>query len=232
MIGTRLNHNHTYLILIRNNDGFACILGTPDTINRYQVLAHTQFAYDDSIITHQKIMNIHRVVDDMRTFIHPYRHMNLYLLCAFDTSYIQEQFIISTHASLTSTAFMLESPEQFVWESQYLYTQDNGMHVFYACGLARERIFQYQLCAHMLNIPLTITTSSWSAHLALYRYLAGAAYHRQQLHTILNTHHYRIDTVCSSEMVYQITSGISIDRITTHPYLKTAIALMILGETS
>lgn len=104
-----------------------------------------------------------------------------------------QEHIFSTHTPDPSLdQFPLPHNPSWHWEKSYLFSRDH-QHYFYLCGIKKYLLFQYQLLAIRMKIPLAIITSESIALLHCFRSLFGSIYRPNHLAEAMALHHDRIE---------------------------------------
>lgn len=133
---------------------------------------------------------------------------------------------------LSATMLMQQAPDPLIWDSCYLYPSDHTLHTFYACGLPRELLLQYDILSRMANITMSTLTSSWYAQLSLYKTMQGSAFRRANLAQTLMTHHHTWNNLLNRDMLQRmITIPTRYNHDENLPHIRTALGLFIIGNS-
>jgi hypothetical protein len=180
---------------------------------------------------HLRLFNISKISHNIAAFIKAHGAQHSFVSCALTGSGITELIMREPEPTISATQLMQQAPDPLIWDSCYLYPNDNALHTFYACGIPRELLLQYTIMARMTSLSLSTLTSAWYAHLQLYKTMQGPAFRRVNLAHTLAAHHHRWHDLLHRDMLYRM---IAIPPAYKHddelPYIRTALGLFIMGN--
>jgi hypothetical protein len=231
MIGQLIRNRH--LLITCDERAVSCSIIAPSSgIAPYHLVAYQRFPLNHHEIMHLRLFNISKISHHIAAFIKAHQAHHAFVSCALTGSGITELIMREPEPTISATQLMQQAPDPLIWDSCYLYPNDNALHTFYACGISRELLLQYNLMARMTSLSLNILTSTWYAHLQLYKAMQGPAFRRVNLAQTLTAHHHRWHDLLPRDMLYRM---IAIPSAYKHedelPFIRTALGLFIMGNT-
>lgn len=228
MIGKLIRNRH--LLITCDESAVSCSIITPAKgLTPYQLSAYQRFPLNHHEIMHLRLFNISKISLHIQAFIKAHSAYNSFVSCALTGSGITELIMREPEPTISATQLMQKAPDPLIWDSCYLYPNDNALHTFYACGIPRELLFQYTIMARMASLSLSTLTSAWYAHLQLYKSIQGPAFRRVNLAHTLAAHHHRWHDLLPRDMVYRmITIPSAHQKEEELPYIRTALGLFMM----
>ena len=231
LIGQLIRNRH--LLITCDEHALSCsVITRASGIAPYQLIAYQRFPINHHEIIHLKLFNITKISHHIAAFIKAHRAYHSFVSCALTGKGITELIIREPEPTISATQLMQQAPDPLIWDSCYLYPNDNALHTFYACGIPRELLLQYSIMARMTSLTLSTLTSAWYAQLCLYQAVQGSAFRRVNLANTLTTHHHRWQDLLPRDMIYRMISIPSTYRHDDEiPYIRTALGLFIMGNS-
>jgi len=143
---------------------------------------------------------------------------------------IIEQFVPVETATPTPDQFHLKKNKNCIWDYTFLYPTYNGQFIFYASGIKREKLFQYQLLAMKNKLNLISITTATMALLNLYHYSKGKHFRHSQLGIELEQNNQKIEHVIPTSIIDDIVyidPSINVNIKTDASSLLCALGLFI-----
>jgi len=154
------------------------------------------------------IFNPSRISTLIQHFVSTHQLKNAFVLFCLSGPSVIGQFISFNTATPDPEQFashnknksIQDKPtwDKLIWDYVYLYPTDNGQFMFYAAGIKRELIFQYQLLALRNNLNLITITPAAIALLGLYKHSKGSQFRHSQLGIELAQYNNRIEQLFDS----------------------------------
>jgi len=119
------------------------------------------------------------------------------------------------------------------WQHSYLYPDNKGKFVFYACGVSRGICLQWQLIAQMVGVPLEMLVGDRMSALALYQALYGGAFRQSQLAVHMARTDQAIEKLFTTDTLARflfVPRTVAVDRATALQPLLTTCGLALLGS--
>lgn len=230
MIGQLIRNRH--LLITCDERALSCsVIKRAPGLTPYQLTAYQRFPLNHHEIMHLRLFNISKISHHITAFIKAHRAYNAFTSCALTGSGITELIMREPEPTISATQLMQQAPHPLIWDSCYLYPNDNALHTFYACGISRELLLQYNIMARMASLRLSTLTSAWYAQLQLYKSMQGPAFRRVNLAQALTAHHHRWHDLLPRDMVYRMISiPPAYNREEELPFIRTALGLFIMGN--
>lgn len=128
----------------------------------------------------------------LANFIKQYQLTNSFISIALCPPIIYQDMISLSNASPYPRDFDTKKLHQLIWDYQYLYTLDDGNHLFYVKGIQKPHYFEYQLLAQKSDLKLIALTSMYAVHLKAYEQWQGKAFRNTKLSVDLAKCKYQI----------------------------------------
>jgi hypothetical protein len=172
------NHNvFAYIFTPRIITG--CWLSLHRENNRIQLRSYHKKIIDHLELEHLYIFNPTRIGSLIASWYHATKQ-KMPIAYALAGPSIYEKIVPTTTAHPTPNQLPISPALHLQWEHAYLYSYDSA-HYFYLCGIQKTLLFQYQLLAIRMQLPLHSITTQGMALLDIYRYLFGSTYRPAQL---------------------------------------------------
>lgn len=166
----------------------------------FTIRALEEFEFSSPCISNLTIGNMTQIKKSLKSFFNTQKLLNAYTIFSLTASGLYER-VISLNTEVPQVDHLQNnSAKKMIWDYLPLgFNQSNGKTNYYACGITREQLFQYQLLAITTNVncisivpqrialitaskyvnPEHIATSSITNHASLQNYLN---YSLQQAH--------------------------------------------------
>ena len=167
------------------------------------------------------ISNMSFVQQQIKTFVVNYKLENAFFSLCITGPKVEERLTRLKKATPTTSDFTYLGLQKFIWDFSYLYTDEQGEHVFAISGIKREQLFQYQLLALQLSMNLVTITTPLNTLLHIYRYMQGPAYRQAKLGMDLQEHHNKLESYFTQAMSSRI--------IQVNQSIESKIALHMAG---
>lgn len=229
LFGDLIRNRH--LLITLDDRALVCSIITQRSDNQYALIAYQRFTLTHHELVHLRIYNISTISNLITAFIKAHNAQHAFVSCALTGPGITETIMQAHEPRLSATMLLPQSPQPLIWNSCYLYPTDHTLHTFYACGISRELLLQYQLLARMSNITFNIITSSWYAHLQLYKIMQGSAFRRAHLGQALAPHNHQWHNLLNRDMLHRmITIPVHYNSDSELPFIRTALGLFIMSS--
>lgn len=231
MLGHLIRNRHLLLTIDEHN--LSCSIIKPSSgIAPYELVAYQRYNFSHHEIMHSRFFNISKVSHAIATFIKAHHAYHTFVSCALNGPGITQLITHMPEPTLSATMLLQHSPDPLIWDSCYLYANDHAQHTFYACGIPRELLLQYQLLTRMAHITFSTLTSSWYAHLQVYKKIQGPAFRRARLGQALTDHYHNWDTLLHPDVMRRlITIPAAYNTQEELPFIRTALGLFIMGNS-
>lgn len=156
-----------------------------------------------------------------------------FVACALRGPSLFEQFVTLPHAHAKRDHFTQTELNSLVWDFQYLYFIDGGLHTYYVAGFAHQLILQYQLLAIRASLNMIALTTQQMGLLHLYKFQRGHSFRSSQLAIDMLQHHNITDYLCTLDTlnrILHIPGHLKIDQHKELRYLLAACGLYIGKE--
>lgn len=230
-LGHLIRNRH--VLITYDDSNLSCSIIAPSkAAARYSLQAYQRFPLTQHEILQLRMYNMSAISQHINTFIKTHHAQNAFVSYALNGMGLTELLMRAPEPRLSATMLLQQAPQPLIWDSCYLYPTDHTLHTFYACGIPRELLLQYQLLARMTQSSLSTLTSSWYAHLRLYKAIQGSAFRRTHLAHTLIMHEHRWNNLLNRDMLYRMIF------IPAHhnndaelPFIRTALGLFIMGTS-
>ncbi len=231
IVGHLIRDRH--LLITFDQQAFSCSIISPSS----GAAPYALTAYQRYTLTHQEMLrlrfyNMSTISQSIAAFIKAHDAQNAFVSCALNGPGITELIMRAPEPTLSATMLLQESPDPLIWDSCYLYPTDHALHTFYACGIPRELLLQYHILARMANLNVSTLTSSWYAHLNLYKKMQGPAFRRVHLAQTLASHNHHWNNLLNRDILARmITIPLHYKNDDELPFIRTALGLFIIGNS-
>lgn len=141
---------------------------------------------------------------ELKCFTESYNLTHSFMSIALHSPFVHEELIRLSHASPSSNDFNSQTLKKMYWEYRYLHSLDNGQHLFYVAGIARELLFTNQLLAYTQNLNLLCITSGYMSLIAAYKALFGPSFRKSQLAIALAKSEYNIENCMHNDSLSRL----------------------------
>ena len=230
-LGHLIRNRH--LLLTFDEENLSCSIITPcASIAPYALNAYQRYPLTHHEMMQLRMFNITAISHHITAFIKSHNVQHAFVSCALSGPGITELIMRAPEPRLSATMLLQQAPNPLIWDSCYLYPTDHALHTFYACGMPRELMLQYQILSRMANITMSTLTSSWYAQLQLYKKIQGPAFRRVHLAQTLAKHHHSWNNLLNRDLLQRM---IAIPPRYNHtedlPHIRTALGLFIIGNS-
>jgi hypothetical protein len=231
MVGHLIRNQHLLLTVDKNN--LSCsIIARSQGHAPYELAAYQRYTLAHHEIMQLRFYNISKISQYIGAFIKAHHAHHAFVSCALNGPGITQLIMRSPEPSISATMLLQQSPDPLIWDSCYLYPTDHALHTFYACGIPRELLLQYQILTRMSGINMSTLTSAWYAHLKLYTHMQGPAFRRVNLAHALGNHNHAWNNILNRDMLARmITIPAHYKGDEELPFIKTALGLFIIGTS-
>lgn len=190
-----------YVSLILNADTISCCWIKKES-SSCSVLAQQTF---DADIPTRSMINQKQIQRHLSGFLAHHALENAFISLGISGSAIVEAIVELPTLSPKTTDFKFPKLKKMIWDFRYLYPKDNGMFVYYICGVSREALFQYQLLAINLSLNLITITTERMALFALYHHLHAQTFRHTKLAQDLIINNNELDTFFTPETIKRLS---------------------------
>lgn len=230
-LGHLIRNRHLLLTIDEHTLSCSIIIPASRTAP-YELIAYQRYALSHHEIMQLRLFNITTISHHIGAFIKAHNAQHAFVSCALNGPGLTELIMRAPEPRLSATMLMQQAPDPLIWDSCYLYPSDHALHTFYACGLPRELLLQYDILSRMANITMSTLTSSWYAQLSLYKTMQGSAFRRANLAQTLMTHHHTWNNLLNRDMLQRmITIPTRYNHDENLPHIRTALGLFIIGNS-
>ncbi len=206
-----VDSSHLHLGVVKAN----AISNSPFVVQVYRAVSIT------SAIIDGYISNVSFIQEQIKTFVANYKLENAFFSLCIAGPKIEERLTRLKKATPAASDFTYLGLQKFIWDFSYLYTDEQGEHVFAVSGIKREQLFQYQLLALQLSINLVTVTTPLHTLLHVYRYMQGDTFRQAKLGVDLQAHQNRLESYFTQAMSSRI--------IQLNQSIESKIALPMAG---
>jgi len=155
------------------------------------------------------------------------------LVVALSDAVATQKIVAYPHTHPELQAGLSLGTNECQWQHCYLYPDNKGKFVFYACGISRGISLQWQLIAQMAGMPLEILVGDRMSALALYQALYGGAFRQSQLAVHMARTEQAIEKLFTTDTLARflfVPRTVAVDRATALQPLLTTCGLTLLGS--
>lgn len=173
------------------------------SINRqsHELMVYKSIPLPHNAVVQGIMYNTSALRECISDFLHTYKLTDADITLAVNAPTINEQYTKSS--TIEPNVQDLGKHYAFMaWDYRYLCPAiDHDGFIMYTCGITREHIFHYQLCALMAHAKLVLLTSTTHAQLSLYHHIYGTAFRQGQLAVDLDKHNFNLATFFSVDIL-------------------------------
>lgn len=189
------------------------------------------------------VFNPSHISQIIHSFLEKHQLANAFALFCLSGPSVKEQFITLETATPDPEQFELPDKNKFtwdklvwdnlVWDYTYLYPTQDGKFTFYAAGITRELLFQYQLLALRTHLNLIAVTPATIGLLGLYKHSKGSQFRQSQLGIELTKHNNRIDQLFDEKFLADMiipAPGVTVNQTDTNVLLASLGLFLMRNE--
>jgi len=157
----------------------------------------------------------------------------LSLVVSLSDTMATQEIVAYPHTCPELQAGVTPGAAEYRWQHCYLYPDNRGKFVFYACGISRGSCLQWQLIAQMVGASLSVLIGDRMPALALYQVLYGDAFRQSQLAVHMARTNQAIEKLFTSDTLARflfVPRAVAIDRTDALQPLLTTCGLALLGS--
>ena len=201
----------------------------------YILMSHqkTDFVYNSNPAT--SLHNPSQFTSILNTFLKKHHLKNAFVYLSVSGPQVVEDFVSLATASPQKKDFPQDKIKNCMWDFNYLYTNEASRGIFYMCGIKRESLAQFQLCAIKLGINLIAITTPTYALLRTYKTLSGPAFRHSKLAQDMKLHAHHVENMISYDSIQRLLHvplHCSIKTLQEKNALAVSLGLFLLGTTN
>jgi hypothetical protein len=196
-----------------------------------QVKAYKSFKIDAMAVTPYTIASPTALERCMKQFLIAHNLHDARINIVLDVPHVEQNIVTVPHATPSPATLRIPGKKQIVWDYYYMYPTESNKHAFYTCAIDQALLLQYKLMAVRMQAYVNIITTQYTALLAAYRHMYGAAFRASQLAVDMHKHGNQVERLFTPEMARRIvTLPAESDLQTDGIDILSACGLFVMGD--